>query len=304
VAVEFGREPEGKELEGGEQEPEAGEGEAPAEPASEPSGPSMRLIRIAEHLAASGGAVVEQQGRLTLRVAGMTLTLYTNDAVAGGDFEANAKQALAMYDGNKDGYLETSEVPEGIQAQFGRFEAVDADEDGKIYLGEIMAYQSQQQAGLRAQIHAKASDRDDALFAVLDGDHDERLDSRELEAAGQTLAALDHNGDGLVTPDELPEAMVLGLARGSLENADALFVPPPVAARGPDADAPKWFTSMDANGDGAISKREFLGTAETFAELDASGNGLLEIDEAVTPWAADEPVAPTASNGQNAAISD
>jgi hypothetical protein len=173
-------------------------------------------------------------------------------------------------------------VPVGLQAQFGRFEAVDADEDGRVYAGEIEAYLAQQQAGLRAQIHAKAGDREDALFAALDTDHDERLDSREVEGAAQRLAALDADGDDQILPDELPEVLVIGLARGSLENADATFRPPPVIVRGPDEKAPRWFTAMDANRDGVISRREFLGPLEKFAELDADGNGLLEVGEAVS----------------------
>jgi Ca2+-binding EF-hand superfamily protein len=210
----------------------------------------------------------------------MTLTIYTNDTVASEDFEARATQALMMFDANKNGYVEKDEVPEGVQAQFGQFEAIDTDEDGKAFAGEIAAYLSQQQAALRAQIHARASDREDALFAVLDANHDERLDSRELEAAAERLAALDRDGDGLVTSEDIPEAMVIGLARGSLENADALFTPPPVIVRGPAENAPRWFTSMDANSDGAISQREFLGPAEKFAELDADSNGLLDLTEA------------------------
>jgi hypothetical protein len=53
-----------------------------------------------------------------------------------------------------------------------------------------------------------------------------------------------------------------------------------VIVRGPVEDAPRWFTSMDANSDGAISQREFLGSPEKFAELDADGNGLVELAEA------------------------
>jgi hypothetical protein len=73
--------------------------------------------------------------------------------------------------------------------------------------------------------------------------------------------------------------MVIGLARGNLENMDALFRPPAAIARGPAENTPRWFTSMDANADGAISRREFVGDAEKFAELDASGDGLLEVSE-------------------------
>ena len=110
----------------------------------------------------------------------------------------------------------------------------------------------------------------------------ERLDSREIEGAAQRLAALDKNGDGQMTPDELPEVLLIGLARGSLENADATFAPPPVIVRRADDKAPRWFTAMDANSDGAISRREFLGSAEKFAELDKDGNGLLELSEVAT----------------------
>jgi len=74
--------------------------------------------------------------------------------------------------------------------------------------------------------------------------------------------------------------LLIGLARGSLENADATFAPPPVIARRADDKAPRWFTAMDANSDGAISQREFLGPAARFAELDRDRNGLLELSEA------------------------
>jgi Ca2+-binding EF-hand superfamily protein len=207
------------------------------------------------------------------------LTFYTNDTVASDSFAARAKQVLAMFDQNKNGYLEASEVPESLQGQLGRFEAVDTDEDGKAYPHEIEAFLAQQQAGLRAQIHARATDSEDVLFAALDSDHDDRLDSRELKGAPERLTGLDKNGDGQLTGDELPELLLLGLARGSLENADATFAVPPAIVRGADDKAPRWFTAMDANQDGAISRREFVGAAEKFRELDRDGNGLLELWE-------------------------
>jgi Ca2+-binding EF-hand superfamily protein len=293
IAVDFGKakEPEAKEPATASQESEPAEGtedsgqkteEQPMPPQPpQPQIPRLKLVHVAEELSGSGQSVVEQPNRLTLSLGGMTLTIFTNDTVASDDFEARANQALMMFDANKNGYVEKEEVPEGVQAQFGQFEAVDADEDGKAFAGEIAAYLSQQQAALRAQIHARASDREDALFAVLDTNHDERLDSREQEAAAERLASLDRDGDGLVSPEDIPEAMVIGLARGSLENIDALFTPPPVIVRSPTEDAPRWFTAMDANSDGAISQREFLGSPEKFAEMDADKNGLLELAEAV-----------------------
>jgi Ca2+-binding EF-hand superfamily protein len=239
----------------------------------------LKLVHVDPRLAVDSQRVSEQRGRLTVAIAGSLLTFYTNDTVASDDFAARAKQALEMFDQNKDGYLEKSEVPESLQGQLGRFEAVDADEDGKAYPHEIEAFLAQQQAGLRAQIHAKATDSEDVLFAALDADHDDRLDSRELEGAPQRLAALDKNGDGQITADELPELLLFGLARGSIENADATFAVPPAIVKAADAKAPRWFTAMDANQDGAISRREFIGPIEKFRELDRDANGLLELWE-------------------------
>jgi Ca2+-binding EF-hand superfamily protein len=251
----------------------------PAPPA-EPPPPPLAIVSIIPALADSQHSTIEQTGRITFRVAGTVITLYLNDTVEGGDFAAQAQQALTALDGDKNGYLEKSEVPQNAAPQLGQYEAVDTDENGKVYLEEIVAFLKQQQAGLRAQIHARASDREDALFAALDQNYDERLDAREVEEAPERLAQLDTSGDGLVRGDEIPESLTVGLARGNLENMDALFVMPPLVVRAPAEDTPRWFTAMDANGDGAISRREFLGSAEKFAPLDTSGDGLIDAVEA------------------------
>jgi Ca2+-binding EF-hand superfamily protein len=238
----------------------------------------LKLRYAVFDLPARGKLFLKQLNRLPLVFDSLSLTFATNDTVATADFAAQAKQALDMFDQNKDGYLERNEVPESLQGQLSRFEALDADGDGKAYPHEIEAFITQRQAGLRAQIHVRVSDAEDLLFVALDTSQDQRLDSREIQQAGERLAELDANHDGELMPDELPESITIVLARGSLESAEATFSLPP-AVEGEKQKAPTWFTAMDANQDGVISRREFLGTAEQFERLDRDTSGLLELAE-------------------------
>src|SRR4029078_9050326 len=148
----------------------------------------LKLISIDPRLAGDSLHMSEQSGRLTVLIGGSLLTFYTNDKAARQRFAARAKQVLAMFDQNKNGYLEASEVPESLQGQLGRFEAVDTDEDGKAYPHDSEACLAQQQAGLRAQIHARATDSEDVLFAALDSDHDDRLRRREVKGGPRLLS--------------------------------------------------------------------------------------------------------------------
>jgi Ca2+-binding EF-hand superfamily protein len=243
--------------------------------------PTIRLVSVDPSLTDGEAAVDEIAGRVTVPIGGTTLTVYLNDMALGGGEAARAEQLLMQFDADKNGYLEMSEVPETAVQQLGAFEAVDADDDGKIYPAEIREYLAGQQAAQRSQIHAKVEDREDRLFAMLDANRDERLDRREVAEAAERLQALATRRPGQITAGDLPEVLMLGLARGNAQNLDALFTPPPARVQTVAADLPRWFRSMDANADGAISRREFIGPLTKFDELDANGDGLLEAAEAV-----------------------
>lgn len=160
----------------------------------------------------------------------------------------------------------------------------------------MMAYGGGAQNQLELMVH----DQEDALFEELDANGDGRLGTREMTACRERLAARDANGDGALAADELPYLMIVAFMRGGM-GGDVFYSPPrtpPVAA---SAEAPDWFRHADFNGDGDVSRREFLGEPVRFQELDGDGNGFVDVGEAVnvapqtlapTPEAADETSAP------------
>jgi hypothetical protein len=90
------------------------------------------------------------------------------------------------------------------------------------------------------------------------------------------LAALDRVQDGYVIPDEVPQALEIAIARGSVETPDATFARPGLAGSQKREDLPRWFTAMDANQDGVVSRREFIGSGEQFDRLDVDQSGLID----------------------------
>jgi Ca2+-binding EF-hand superfamily protein len=254
-----------------------------AKEAEQPPKPTtVQLISSRLTADQTGGAppqVLELPGRVILRWPGVALTFVRNDTIAAVDYEMQAQQGLTMYDADTNGYLEAREVNETVQAQFARFEALDSDNDGKVYPGEIAVFLRQRQGAQRAQVHTRAQDQEDALFLALDGNNDDRLDAQELETAATRLSKLDANADGKITGDELPAGLAIVTARGSIENANQLFATGPVEQQAPVGILPAWFTAMDTSRDGVISAREFLGTAEKFAALDKNQNGFFEPQE-------------------------
>jgi tetratricopeptide (TPR) repeat protein len=110
-----------------------------------------------------------------------------------------------------------------------------------------------------------------AAFRALDINHDLTLSSWELGAAAASLAALDRDGDGKLSPEEYG---------GSQASADRL---------------PMWefmqsdpiWRALDANHDGEISAIELREAERELKTLDANGNGELDPIEIVPPYVAD-----------------
>jgi Ca2+-binding EF-hand superfamily protein len=118
---------------------------------------------------------------------------------------AELTDTLMVFDSNKNGQLEKSEVPERMQ---GIFERGDTNHDGILTRDEIvkLAEANRQQAGGGGRGEGRGPDQFDVAFNALDTDHDGEISAEEINRAATSLKTLDKNGDGQITNDEVTPA--------------------------------------------------------------------------------------------------
>ncbi len=115
------------------------------------------------------------------------------------------------------------------------------------------------------------------LFELLDADGDGRLSPRELYTAADRLLAGKTVQDGRLAPGNLPFFFDAVFSEGQPDRRalSDRYVEAPRRAIGPS-----WFKLLDRNGDGYVSRREFVGSDEQFRQLDRDGDGLISPEEA------------------------
>lgn len=216
----------------------------------------------------------------TVQLPHLATRWFCADRSVADDSQTRAEQALAQYDSNNDGYLEEAELPDEPPQVKEQFQAADENGDGKIYPGEIADYFRRQRGIASFQLRIRLGYQPDVVFAELDSNANGRLDFREIQVAGERLAGCDRNQDGRLSADEFQRVLLVSITRGDTGPASAeLDATPLVMPPQPASDVAPWFRNMDSNGDGAISRREFLGDAERFRELDANADGFLDWSE-------------------------
>jgi Ca2+-binding EF-hand superfamily protein len=136
------------------------------------------------------------------------------------------------------------------------------------------------QSTAASQIRLMVHDNCDSLCELLDADADGRLGEREISSGAKTLLQYDANHDGVLQSNELPYTMIVAFLRGERPEEESFYRPRSAAGRSAPANTPDWFIRADFNGDGDVSRREFLGTKEQFSRLDTNGDGYISAAEA------------------------
>jgi Ca2+-binding EF-hand superfamily protein len=203
-------------------------------------------------------------------------------------------QLFKSLDGDNKGYLVMNDVKENPVFN-NTFRLIDRDNTGKIYEKDLIAYldtfERLQAGSQKCSVSLGVTSQGKGLFELLDVNGDGRLSLREMRNAFRLLGELDTDGDGCLSRNEIPRTAVAGFRigpsdGGNLNARQILAVnvaPGGIGRRQGEAPAPRgpaWFVKMDRNGDGDVSRKEFLGTDEQFKEIDTDGDGLISLEEA------------------------
>ncbi len=133
-------------------------------------------------------------------------------------------------------------------------------------------------------LQATWSVSDSPWFELMDLNGDQRLVVGELDQFAVQAKSWDRNNDGLISEEEMPISVLLEVKRPEARGLRSRLGGTAIEKRGAnESTAPTWFTGMDYNSDGELSRSEFLGDQIDFEKLDLDRDGIIEAREVSTP---------------------
>lgn len=194
-----------------------------------------------------------------------------------------ARELLRIYDPQKKGFIDLNDPL--LRRNLGiRTTLIDADADGdsKVTLDELLAHQLLLGSAQRQMFILAYSQHTLSLFELLDTNRDGRLSRSEFSGAWATLRqTLQVESDELLVRgvgNEYRLSVGLRMQQYSGFAYDPVDQVSRVKLR--PTQGPVWFAAMDRNGDGDVSRREFLGMPEDFDRIDTNRDGVISREEA------------------------
>jgi Ca2+-binding EF-hand superfamily protein len=198
-------------------------------------------------------------------------------------------QQFEAADVNNRGYITPKDVEGGKNTTlYALFDIADRQRIKRLAKKDVEEWAALASGGAGRSATLTLTDNGRALFEMLDADNDGRLSVRELRSAWARLSAYDRDGDGKLARTEVPRQFQVVVGQGPptaagpqdrnmpmIQQPQAPPRPPAKPARGP-----AWFRKMDVNGDGDVSRREFLGSKEDFDRIDTDHDGIITLEEA------------------------
>ena len=118
---------------------------------------------------------------------------------------------FSRLDADNSGYLDMKEA-QAEPTIASAFAGMDADGDGKVMQSEFQTYIDVENSSAAARVRLEVIDRGQDLFAVVDANGDGLLTPRELSEAVALIETEDRNGDGLLSGMEIPARWSLDVA--------------------------------------------------------------------------------------------